>query len=855
MLRAAFLIATLTIWSAAARADQPNVLLIITDDQGYGDVGFHGNEMIQTPSIDALARQSLRLTNFHVEPTCAETRAALMSGKFPFRVGVWHTILGRSIMRAESVTMPDLFSQAGYRTGMFGKWHLGDNYPYRPQDRGFETTLNHGGGGVGQTPDVWGNDYFDDVYLANGELTPVRGYCTDQFFDAAKDFIAADDERPFFCYLATNTPHSPFVVDQSYKKPYIDQGVAEPMASFYGMISNIDENIGSMLEMLSNKHLLQDTIILFMTDNGTAAGHTPQAQSDWKGFNAGMRGKKGAAYDGGHRVPCFIRFPDGSHADTQFNSLTAHVDLLPTLAQFCEIDSESAGRLDGVDLLRRLGQQQPANGRTLIVQSHRRESPRQWTKSAVLTDNWRLVNGNELYAINDDPGQQNDVASQNPSVVQKLRDAYQSWWEDCAPDPTNFSRIVIGHESTPRVLLTGHDWHGPAPPWNQTIVKRRPTTNGTWQLEVAQPGWYQFLLARQPLEEPVGIDCEHASIAVGATTVDFALDPRVVLAPVTMQLNAGATSLRTTLHSSSSANNETGAFFVYVNYLGESKPTVADLPSWLSAGDRIGLVGGTLFERLQETGSLEAEFLSRLPTSGITMCNIAWSGDTSGGRARAVFGTPSEGKSRRGNDIDLAAPSVLLVAYGMSEALNPEVSFQLFKDELLAFVLEQKNGGRQVVLCDIPNIEHDAQIQTGVPWAEIIPGYSQRRSKLNAAIDEIAQQTSDVTPTYRIELPSLQTKWFESAQYVSSTGYEQWSRAFAESATGLPAISNASKLERLRTLAVKANHSFFELHRPQNETYLYLFRKHEQGNNGVEPGQHRPLLADQQWQMLFEAAR
>ncbi len=258
---------------SSLHASPPNVVLVITDDQGYGDIGFHGNQEIQTPTLDSLARSSLRLTNFHVEPTCAETRAALLTGQYSLRGGVWHTVMGRSILRPSSITMAQLFKNAGYRTGMFGKWHLGDNYPYRPQDRGFDVTLHHGGGGVAQVPDVWGNDYFDDVYWSGDKLQPARGYCTDVFFDAAKKFIAADSQRPFFCYLATNAPHSPYNVADSYKKPYLDKGIEEPRASFYGMITNIDDNLSKLLAQLDQQGIADDTIVIFMTDNGTAAGY------------------------------------------------------------------------------------------------------------------------------------------------------------------------------------------------------------------------------------------------------------------------------------------------------------------------------------------------------------------------------------------------------------------------------------------------------------------------------------------------------------------------------------------------------------------------------------------------------
>ena len=288
--------------------------------------------------------QSVRLTDFHVGPTCAPTRAALMTGRYCNRTGVWHTVMGRSLLRRDEVTMADVFAAGGYRTGIFGKWHLGDNYPFRPQDRGFQEVLVHGGGGVGQTPDYWGNDYFDDTYWHNGKPEKQAGYCTDVWFDGALRFIEANRDRPFFAYIATNAPHSPFNVAEQYSGPYMGKSV--PNANFYGMIANIDENMGRLLGKLKALGLEENTILIFMTDNGTAAGF--QAG---KGFNAGMRGTKGSEYDGGHRVPCFLRWPAGGlGGGKDVSRLTAHIDLLPTLIELCGLPQPAGVKFDGASL-------------------------------------------------------------------------------------------------------------------------------------------------------------------------------------------------------------------------------------------------------------------------------------------------------------------------------------------------------------------------------------------------------------------------------------------------------------------------------------------------------------------------
>jgi len=294
---------------------KPNVVFVLTDDQGYGELGCHGNPAIETPNMDALHGVSFRLTNYHVGPTCAPTRAGLMTGHYHNSTGVWHTIGGRSLLRKDEWSIANAFSENGYATGLFGKWHLGDNYPYRPQDRGFQHVVAHGGGGVGQTPDYWGNNYSDDSYAVNGEWRPFEGYCTDVWFDEALRFIERNTDRPFLCFVTTNAPHSPYIVDPRYSAPYVGQVEHQDRANFYGMITCIDENLGVLWQRLKEWELAENTILIFMTDNGTSGGATlDRDQHVVAGYNAGMRGIKGSEYEGGHRVPLFIHWPAGGLA-------------------------------------------------------------------------------------------------------------------------------------------------------------------------------------------------------------------------------------------------------------------------------------------------------------------------------------------------------------------------------------------------------------------------------------------------------------------------------------------------------------------------------------------------------------
>ncbi len=486
----------------ASDHSQPNVILVITDDQGYGDLSYYGNRTLQTPNLDILAAESARLDNFHVDPTCSPTRAALMTGRYSCRTGVWHTVMGRSFLRDNEITMADYFKNNGYRTGIIGKWHLGDNAPYRPQDRGFDDVFIHGGGGIGQTPDFWGNDYFDDTYLDNGVHQSQSGYCTDVFFKKADQFITKNKDRPFFLYLSTNAPHSPYYVDKKYAQPFKQNNIPSPLSEFYGMIVNIDENIGKLRTRLRELELEQNTIFIFMTDNGTAAGSRKP-----HGFNAGMRGAKGSQYEGGHRVPCFWYWPNGQlNQSRSINELTAHIDLLPTLIDLCDLKTSPSNQLpfDGMSyasiLKNKNANKNPFSNRTLFVQSHRIENPKPWRNSSVLKGDWRLINGKELYHLKNDPSQKKNVAKKHAEVVNQLRNSYQNWYEDVSSRFNEHCRIPLGTKNENPTLLTAHDWHTEISqiPWNQKKITADLPGQGKWAVQIIKSGKYRFTLTQRP---------------------------------------------------------------------------------------------------------------------------------------------------------------------------------------------------------------------------------------------------------------------------------------------------------------------------------------------------------------------
>ncbi len=503
---------------AAAPATPPNIVLIMTDDQGYGDLGCTGNPILKTPHIDRLAAESSQLTDYHVAPTCSPTRAALMTGRWTDRTGVWHTVNGRSMLRENEVTIAQMLKDRGYATGIFGKWHLGDNYPYRPQDRGFTEAYHHGAGGVGQTPDLWDNAYFDGQYFHNGRVVAAKGFCTDVFFAQAERFIreCAAKKQPFLAYITPNAPHDPLHTPPRYLEMYAGQDKA--IAAFFGMIANIDDNVGRTRELLRELGLATNTLFIFTTDNGTATGE--------KVYNAGMRGKKGSEYEGGHRVPFFAHWPAAGWNRKYVNDTLTHaVDLAPTFLELTGATKPARVKLDGRSiraLLDPTAAGAPWPERFVVTDSQRVRDPIKWRQTAVMAQEWRLINGRELYAIKRDPAQQTDVAKDHPDQVARMRAFYDAWWAELEPTFAQTTEIYLGDPAAPVVGLNSHDWIQEAlPPWNQQHIRMaqglsvaastdakskgkspaaKPVHLGHWAVKVVRAGAYEISLRRWPVE-------------------------------------------------------------------------------------------------------------------------------------------------------------------------------------------------------------------------------------------------------------------------------------------------------------------------------------------------------------------
>ena len=569
--------------AAGAKAAPPNVVLIMTDDQGYGDLGCHGNPVLKTPHLDRLHAEAVRFTDFHVSPFCTPTRAALMTGHHAGSTGAFRTSSGRCMMHRDEKTVADLFAGAGYATGMVGKWHLGDNAPHRPQDRGFRDVVWHRCGGIGQAADHWGNDYFDDTYERNGAFERFAGYCTDVWFREGVRFIEENREKPFFLYLALNAPHGPYRVPKEWAEPYVgDPDVPNP--NFYGMIANIDHNVGVLRRRLAELGLAQNTILIFMTDNGTSAGFEldrddpdfgPLDSLPVRGYNAGMRGRKSSVYDGGHRVPFFLYWPGGGLAGGRdIDTLAAHIDVLPTLAELCGIALPKSYEPDGVSLKSLLdGSERPWTRGHLVEQylggPHGKALPPEpYDFSVVMTERWRLVNSGaqRLFDIQNDPTQSRDVAAEHPAVVAELRALYEPFWAKVAPRLTPV-RIDIGNPADNPTVLCSQDWHMASgnPPWNFGAIKKLPKVTGPWMIQVKQAGRYRFTLRQYPEQADKPVVAVRAEIDIAGMTCEKAVGPDSRGVVFEVDLPAGPTELVTRLFDA--AGKAGGAYFTEVEAL------------------------------------------------------------------------------------------------------------------------------------------------------------------------------------------------------------------------------------------------------------------------------------------------
>lgn len=488
---------------------RPNVLLIMTDDQGWGDIHSHGNDLIDTPVMDALAASGARFDRFYVSPVCAPTRASLLTGRYHLRTGVHGVTRGRETMRSDEVTLADIFKAAGYATGAFGKWHNGAHYPHHPNGQGFDEFLGFCAG-------HW-NNYFDTTLERNGQSVKTTGYISDVLTDAALSFIKQHRDRPFFCYMPYNAPHSPWQLPDKYFDKYKARGLDDTTASAYGMCENLDDNLGRLLRQLDDLELTDNTIVLFLTDNGPNSDR----------YNGDMQGRKGSSDEGGIRVPLFIRWPGQVPAGAQVTQIAAHIDLLPTLVELCRLPLPRTLPLDGVSLVPLL-KGETAGWPDRMIFSH-------WgRRGSVRNQRWRAVvdrNGEwQLYDMIADPGQEHEVGKQFPPVLDTLSTAYAAWLADVMKDGLDPIPIPIGHPQRPEVVLPGHEailepqnrdgisYHGRAGWANDWITNwTRIEAYPFWEVDVVRGGRYEITLLYTCPPENVGAKL---SVEVGGGSIE-----------------------------------------------------------------------------------------------------------------------------------------------------------------------------------------------------------------------------------------------------------------------------------------------------------------------------------------------
>lgn len=588
ILRLLGLVLTSIFWTAISFASQPNVILVITDDQGIGDLGCHGNPWIQTPNLDKFYTESVRLTDFHVSPVCTPTRGAIMTGRYPINNGAWATYKGRDFLTGGSRTLADVFRKGGYRTGLFGKWHLGDNYPVRATDSGFDLAIQHMAGGVGELSDYWGNSYFDDTYFVNNEPKQFTGYCTDVWFTEAMKFMKNGSDQPFFAYISTNAPHSPFIVADKYSDPYKHlEGNKIPNAAFYGMITNIDENFGKLEAFLNEGGLADNTILIFMTDNGSGGGLNSDGTL---GYTMGLRGKKGSKLEGGHRVPFFIRWKDGKVSGGRDIELAAaHVDLLPTIAGLCGLEIPQHMELDGLDLSKVVrGEKESIVDRTLFVHHNQDwRPPKDVDQTCIIRGKWRLINGKQLYDMEVDAGQTRNVASEHPELVRLMLKQNLDFVTAARENPEyrEFPVFVVGNPAQKEIKLTIQHAIGEASGiWKcEHVAAGVKNSNNRHALEIEQDGVYKISCRRWPREcsGPIhGIPSENpkdlfdyqtirpdkARIQIANQLIESEIGPEDEEAVFVVNLKKGKTLLSTDFIEGKEAY---GVYYTYVTYLGE----------------------------------------------------------------------------------------------------------------------------------------------------------------------------------------------------------------------------------------------------------------------------------------------
>lgn len=540
--------ACLSLLRLSAAPDRPHVILIMSDDQGGWDYGFMGNKIVQTPNLDAMAAGGAHMTRFYVSPVCTPTRANLMTGRYNYRTRAIDTYLGRAMMDTAEVTIAEVLRPAGYATGIFGKWHLGDSYPLRPQDQGFQEVLVHRGGGIGQPSDPPGGEakYTNPILFHNGEQKEFKGYCTDIYFNHAMAFLERNHamDRPVFIYLPTNPPHGPYddVPDELLKKyqgmdlastiarkvkPQQAKKLLDTTARVYAMEENIDQNVGKLFARLRKLGALENTLVMYLNDNGP---NGPR-------FVGPHRGNKGQIAEGGIRSPLLAHWPAKIPAGHKSDLLSAHYDVFPTVLAATGVTQPSGLKIDGLSMLEAMrGGKVTRKDRAVFLQWHRGDHPEPYRNGGIITERYKLSwanfgkfappgHGPELYDLGEDPGETKNLAASKPDVLKRLKRRYDVWFSDVsATRPDNYAppRIHIGSDAEPTTVLTRQDWRYPGAGngWAREA-------KGFWLVNVERGGVYDIkvLCSEEAnageLELSVGKVTRKAAVKAKATEINL----------------------------------------------------------------------------------------------------------------------------------------------------------------------------------------------------------------------------------------------------------------------------------------------------------------------------------------------
>jgi arylsulfatase A-like enzyme len=556
-----------------AEAEPPNILLILVDDMGYGDVRISGNPYIETPFLDELANQSVRFQRFYVSPVCAPTRASLLTGRYHQRTGVRSVTNGYETMAPDEITLAEILQDNGYRTALFGKWHLGEYYPSLPNAQGFDEFLGFRTGHAA--------DYYDALLEYNGHSQATEGYITNVLTNEAIRFMEKTAGEPFFCYLSYNAPHTPLQIDSSWFVRYLDKGLDERAARVYGMVENIDSNISRITTFLEESGRSGNTIVIFLSDNGPINGwRVPQEAMR---YNAGLRDQKFTIYEGGIRTQCYWRWPGQWPAREITQTFGAHIDVLPTLLEILDLPLPEGRTIDGQSLVPLLTNTSSGWTRRTFFQNFALATLREPAPFpggiAIHPQGWKMVNGDALYYLPDDPGERENRAAQHPALLDSLQQAYLSWWETVhrqrgfQPRP-----LPVGYDQENPAYLQPH--HGKAEGqlqfmgWKGLLgdqIRSHPTgvdgdwiTNWqhpgdqiTWEVEIVEGGTYRIGIQAQqeggatayPILLKAGEQEVHTQ-----TTVTSSSDDWTYISLTDLELPAGLISLRLELTDAAADN-------------------------------------------------------------------------------------------------------------------------------------------------------------------------------------------------------------------------------------------------------------------------------------------------------------